>query len=285
MNSFLAIDFETANSSRYSAYSVGLVKVVDEEIVFCGEYLIKPPSQKFSFTHLHGISWSDVEFAPSFIQVWTQIRHLFNGIDFVVAHNSSFDKSVLLACCQYYNLTPPDVEFKCTVQISRKKWNIKPTKLNNVCDYFGIPLNHHDAISDTIACAKIMLLALDNNISYGMINKINIPNVVSNRNQVLVKAQKMKGRNSYRKNNFQRQNSGYIKSNAFPKTSGQSNESSIKLVVQIIGLLIFLYIFAKACGPFKSPWSTKSTKPKSEIQQLDINRDRSAGIEIILINF
>jgi DNA polymerase-3 subunit epsilon len=38
-------------------------------------------------------------------------------------------------------------------------WNIRPTKLSDVCKYFDIPLNHHDAASDALACAKIVLEA------------------------------------------------------------------------------------------------------------------------------
>lgn len=278
-NSFLAIDFETANSSRYSACSIGLVKVINNEIVFCGEYLIKPPLQTFTFTHLHGITWEDVEYAPNFIQVWAQIRHLFNGIDFIVAHNASFDKSVLHACCQYYNLTPPNVEFKCTVQISRKKWNIRPTKLNNVCEYLGIPLNHHDAISDTIACAKIMLLALDNGVTYGMINNISLPKLVSNREQVFARAQKLKGRKSERKIYSEQSSQRYFQDNASSQTITSQKESTFKIIIQLIGLLILMYFLGKACGPVKPPWTPKYNNPKSEFMR-EMNNTKFTEISV-----
>jgi DNA polymerase-3 subunit epsilon len=45
------------------------------------------------------------------------------------------------------------------VQISRRTWNIRPTKLSDVCRKLKIALNHHEALSDAMACAQIVLAA------------------------------------------------------------------------------------------------------------------------------
>ena len=37
--------------------------------------------------------------------------------------------------------------------------SIFPTKLPDVCGHLDIPLNHHDAGSDSLACAKIVVAA------------------------------------------------------------------------------------------------------------------------------
>lgn len=157
---FLAIDFETANYGRDSACAVGLVKVKDNIIIEKQTHLIRPPSNFFVFSYLHGIEWNDVKDAPDFGQLWPVIKPLFDDVDFMVAHNSSFDEGVLKACCQRYNIEYPGIPFQCTVKISRKLWGIYPTKLNIVCRHFNIPLNHHDAGSDTEACAQIMIRAI-----------------------------------------------------------------------------------------------------------------------------
>jgi DNA polymerase-3 subunit epsilon len=65
----------------------------------------------------------------------------------------------LRACCASYRLAAPTLPFRCTVQISRRVWNIYPTKLSDVCAKLGIALNHHEALSDATACAKIVLAA------------------------------------------------------------------------------------------------------------------------------
>ena len=156
---FLAIDFETANYARDSACAIGLVRVSDNVIVEKQTHLIKPPYRDFMFTYIHGISYGDVREALTFGELWEQIEPLFHDVDFLVAHNSSFDEGVLRACCKRYGIAYPELPFHCTVKISRKLWKIKPTRLNNVCEYFGIPLKHHDAGSDTEACARIMIEA------------------------------------------------------------------------------------------------------------------------------
>jgi DNA polymerase-3 subunit epsilon len=45
------------------------------------------------------------------------------------------------------------------VKLARQTWRLYPTKLPNVCNYLGIPLDHHNAASDAEACARIVLAA------------------------------------------------------------------------------------------------------------------------------
>lgn len=161
--SFLAIDFETANYYRDSACAVGLAKIENNQIVESASYLIRPPSNWFVFTYIHGLTWEDVKNEPTFRELWPKIRPMFKGVDFLVAHNSGFDRGVLKACCKTYNVDYPEIPFQCTMHLCRKLWNIHPTKLNIVCEHFGIPLNHHEALSDTLACAEIMMRAVKDN--------------------------------------------------------------------------------------------------------------------------
>jgi DNA polymerase-3 subunit epsilon len=154
---FLAIDFETANRYPNSACSVGLVRVTDQEIVAKKTFLIKPPYEYFEFTDIHGITWNDVKKKPTFKELWPKVGKFFDDVDFVVAHNVGFDRRVLETCCSTYGIAPPDVEYRCTVRLSRAVLKIKPANLANVCRQLFIPLQHHDAGSDAEACAKIMI--------------------------------------------------------------------------------------------------------------------------------
>nr|WP_319776147.1 MBL fold metallo-hydrolase [uncultured Sphaerochaeta sp.] len=158
---FIAIDFETADYKRDSACALGIVKVKDNDITERVHFLIRPPRREFVFSYLHGIYWDDVKDKPTFGELWPQIKGYFENADFVAAHNASFDKSVLKACCENIGAELPDVEFKCTVKLSREIWDIYPTKLNNVCDHFGIELDHHNVVSDTDACAQIMIKVMN----------------------------------------------------------------------------------------------------------------------------
>jgi len=158
---FLAIDFETANQYRDSACSIGLVRVRGGIITDKVVKLIKPPQTWFIFTSIHGLAWDDVKNAPDFGLLWPEIEPLFNGVDFLAAHNATFDRSVLSACCEKYGISMPQTRFLCTMHLARQKWNIHPTKLSNVCEKLGITLNHHEALSDAHACAQIILRACE----------------------------------------------------------------------------------------------------------------------------
>lgn len=165
---FVAIDFETADPKRDSACAVGIVVVDKGEIVEREYRLIRPPRKKFNpyCVRVHGIYWEDVCDEPSFGEIWPEIEHLFEGADFLVAHNAAFDKSVLNTCCREAGCVSPVQPFLCTVQLSRKTWELACNKLNAVCDYLGIALNHHHAGSDAEACALIAVNGLRENPAF-----------------------------------------------------------------------------------------------------------------------
>jgi DNA polymerase III subunit epsilon len=156
---FVALDFETADYPRDSACALGLVRVENHHIVQRTYHLIRPPRRRFAFTYLHGITWEDVAGQPTFAELWPSLTPFLEDVDFLAAHNASFDRSVLNRCCETAGLPPPALPFQCTVQLARQTWNIFPTKLNNVCDHLGITLKHHFAASDAEACALIVIAA------------------------------------------------------------------------------------------------------------------------------
>lgn len=156
---FAAIDFETADHGRDSACAVGVVRVEDGQIVSRLRRLIRPPRREFFFTYIHGLSWSDCAEAPTFAQLWPELSSALAGVDFLAAHNAPFDKGVLSACCGVAGVPAPPQPFVCTVSLARKTWNIRPTRLPDVCQYLGIELKHHEALSDAEACARIVVAA------------------------------------------------------------------------------------------------------------------------------
>jgi DNA polymerase-3 subunit epsilon len=156
---FAAIDFETADTQSDSACAVGIVRVKGGKVTQRFHRLIRPPRQRFLFTYIHGITWGQVCLEKTFVDVWPDMAEVIAGADFLAAHNASFDRKVLESCCTAARITPPEQPFVCTVQLSRKTWSIYPTKLPLVCDKLGIELDHHQALSDAEACARIVLAA------------------------------------------------------------------------------------------------------------------------------
>lgn len=154
----LVIDFETANLSPSSACSLGLVVIDKEEIIHRELFMIRTPTPIFMFTHIHGLTWKDVAQAPHFGEVWKdKLAPWFEKAKLLVAHNVGFDHRVLKASAAYYGHEVPAITTECTVKLSRYKLGIKPANLNNVSRTLGIPLNHHEALSDALASAYIYL--------------------------------------------------------------------------------------------------------------------------------
>ena len=157
---FVALDFETANRSRSSACALALVRVEGDRIVERVVDLIRPPTQHFEFTDLHGICWSDVKTKRAFCAVWRSLRPLLEGVDFLAAHNAKFDRGVLGSCCLESRMSAPALPFLCTVKLARARWQLHPTRLPDVCEFLGLPLRHHDPLSDAEACANIVLASM-----------------------------------------------------------------------------------------------------------------------------
>ena len=156
---FVAIDFETADPLPDSACAVALVRVEGGEIRDRFQSLIQPPRPEVHFTHIHGLRWEDLADQPTFAAIWPAMRDFLEGAAFLAAHNARFDQGVLEACCRAAGVEPPGIPFVCTVRLARATWGLFPTRLPDVCRFLGIPLRHHQALSDAEACARIVLAA------------------------------------------------------------------------------------------------------------------------------
>lgn len=154
---YLAIDFETADTGRDSACALAAVRIEANEIVERKVWFIKPPRSIVKFADIHGLTWDRLRLEPTFVGVWTLCESLFQGIDAIVAHNAKFDTSVLKACCEKAGIPVPAVPSLCTVDLVKKAWNLNPAALPDACRYIRYPLDHHNPLSDADACANILL--------------------------------------------------------------------------------------------------------------------------------
>lgn len=161
MMNFAAIDFETATAARNSACSVAVVEVRDGQLYDAYYTLIQPPANRYNWfnTRIHGITREDTANVPGFADIWAKLRtHLEGRI--VVAHNSSFDMSVLRACLTESGLPAPMFSYCDTVKISQKVWpELENHKLDTVGSFLHIDFNHHNALDDARTCAAIPIYA------------------------------------------------------------------------------------------------------------------------------
>ena len=161
MMNFVAIDFETANQYRNSACSVAVVELTNAQIYASYYALIRPPIMQFNRINIdiHGITPADVRDKPNFSTIWNDLKPCLEGRN-VIAHNASFDMSVLKSCLTYYQLTMPNFSHFCTVSMAKKVWpELENHKLGTLGDYFHIDFQHHNALDDARTCACVALLA------------------------------------------------------------------------------------------------------------------------------
>lgn len=162
MKDFAAIDFETANSSRSSVCSVGLVVVRNGKIVDRFYSLIQPEPNYYSYwnSRVHGLTRNDTDDKPVFPDVWAQIEDKIRGLT-LVAHNRPFDEGCLKAVFQTYGMTYPDYPFLCTLAAARRRLKLSSHNLEVCAAACGYDLTrHHHALADAEACAAIALKIL-----------------------------------------------------------------------------------------------------------------------------
>ncbi len=158
MNRWIAFDVETPNRYNSRMSSIG-ISVIEGGVIVEEFSSLVNPEQPFDLfnTMLTGISEESVADAPTFPELWETIEPIMSS-GVLVAHNASFDMGVLRKCLCDYGLTwRPQVQGLCTVVMGRKLLPGISHKLNDMCDYYGICLNHHRADSDSHACAEILL--------------------------------------------------------------------------------------------------------------------------------
>jgi len=158
---FTAIDFETANSHPSSACAVGLVRVRDGIVVDRAEWLIRPPAGHAEFLpfniRIHGITSEMVSEAPDWSAQLGELRE-FIGDDIAVAHNAGFDMGVIRAACAETITPTPKLRYLCSVQVSRKTYDLASHRLPLAAQAAGFgDFAHHEALADAEACAAIVI--------------------------------------------------------------------------------------------------------------------------------
>lgn len=174
---FLTIDFEVASRWEYSPCSVAIYKFTENScdkiystLINAGDVFFDPQLVK-----LHGITFDMVQDAPSLSDVMKEICNIIKG-NFLFAHNATYDILKIINGCRECNINIPEFKYADTLMLSKRTWKgLINYKLDTICEYLNISLNHHNADSDAIACGKIVLLAMKyyniNNI-FSLLNEI-----------------------------------------------------------------------------------------------------------------
>jgi DNA polymerase-3 subunit epsilon len=163
--SFVAFDFETANSNRGSVCQVGFQRVVDGIPDAHAGTLLKPPPGLDYFddynTMIHGITADDVKESPTFGEIMGFLNEFVGDLP-LVAHNAAFDAGALRDSLTALGKPWPSLTYFCTLVLSRRVLDLTSYTLPNVADHYSISIEkHHDAREDATAAAKIALALMD----------------------------------------------------------------------------------------------------------------------------
>lgn len=159
---YTVFDVETANSQRDSICSIGIIRYEDSKIIYEKEILINPETEFNYFNiRIHGIRPADVAHAPTFPEVWKEIKcHFDNTV--LVAHNAkSMDLCALYRTLERYQLPLVNNQYICTMELAKKIFknddSVSSYRLDVLSEKFNIKLlHHHNALDDTRACFEIL---------------------------------------------------------------------------------------------------------------------------------
>ncbi len=165
-NRFVCFDVETPNARNDRMSAIGIT-VVDDGVITEEFFSYVNPEEPFDTfnTELTGISTETVASAPSFKELWPGIKALMSS-GVLVAHNAPFDMGVLKKCLKDYGIIWKErVSYICTVRIGRKILPDISHRLNEMCRYYRIGLDHHKADSDSRACAEILIRYMQSGVN------------------------------------------------------------------------------------------------------------------------
>mgnify|MGYP003631146470 CR=1 FL=1 len=159
---FIALDFETANEKRGSVIQVGLSKFRDSELVATHAVFVTPPPGMRYFlprnTAVHGIRPEQIQGAPEWPNLLERIDRVRGNYP-IVAHNASFERTVIERASEAYGITPPSWRYLCTLKLAKLSFpNESSHSLGILSGRLGLPtFAHHDAGADAEASARLLL--------------------------------------------------------------------------------------------------------------------------------
>ena len=158
MSKFTVFDVETPNHLNNRMSAIGIT-VIEDGVITDDYYSLVNPETPFDYFNIQltGINEKSVSRAPSFTELWREIEPLMSS-GMIAAHNAVFDLGVLKHCLRDYGIEwRPYTRYVCTAKMGRKLLPGMSHKLNDLCCYYDIELQHHHAGSDSRACAEILL--------------------------------------------------------------------------------------------------------------------------------
>ena len=166
MEKFVCIDVEMPNGESNRISAIGL-SVFENGVLVKQFYSLVNPETWFQpyVVRLIGITPEMVKEAPNFAALWPTIEPLLSD-SVLVAHGAGNDLKALGRCLRHYKIPwNTEVPYICTVEACTSLYPQRQGySLDVLCEDFGIPLEHHHALSDAVACGRLLLHCMDDGL-------------------------------------------------------------------------------------------------------------------------
>ncbi len=156
---FVAIDFETATSSRASACAVAVAIVEDGQVNDVLRWLIQPPGNEYDGFNIsiHGITPAMTKDSPTMAAVWPEVLEAV-GDRPLVAHYAAFDMSVLRNALAADESEWPNLTYFCTCTLAKRGWpGMLSYRLVDLADECGLTFQHHEPGADAATAAELAI--------------------------------------------------------------------------------------------------------------------------------
>ena len=159
----VAFDLETTGLSPLvdKIIEISAVKILPSGEVETFDELIDPqiPIPDYT-TQIHGIDDATVKGAPNIEALGDDFLQFLDDKT-LIAHNARFDAGFLVYDLHQAGLALPKSDVYCSCQLSRFIFkNFQGHGLGTLAEKLEIPLNHHRALNDAIACIRVFAKAL-----------------------------------------------------------------------------------------------------------------------------
>lgn len=166
---FIAFDLEMPGQKDLRISAIGITVVEGGEIVGNYYHLVNPETEFDPFViDLVGITPEMVENEPTFPEIWREIEDIMDS-GILVAHGAAGDLKTLCACLSHYGIKWKDkIPYLCTCDIGIAFYpHLEHYSLDFLCEHIGVDLNHHNALSDSEGCARLIIDFMKNGFEPG----------------------------------------------------------------------------------------------------------------------
>ena len=154
----IAINIETPNNEHDSICNIGIT-IGDTEKCLSTNVTVNPEEPIDDVPD--GMTAEEIQNSPTLKELWPGMSKLLAG-SLVIAHNASYDLTILKKALKTYGLEVPEFYQACTYRMSRKFHpEFDSYKLGSICEIYQIPLDVKNAVSHSDACFDIFCRLAD----------------------------------------------------------------------------------------------------------------------------